>query len=118
MSLRSSQVANFLRDRGIRRGDCVLLMLGNEVALWESLLALVKIGAVVSPATGLLTQDDVSERIERWGGDLGITADANTGQLDSNSTTLTNALSGNLTAVGNLLGGTNGLATQLNTLIN
>jgi flagellar hook-associated protein 2 len=51
-------------------------------------------------------------------GDLGITADANTGQLDSNSTTLTNALSGNLTAVGNLLGGTNGLATQLNTLIN
>jgi acetyl-CoA synthetase len=67
MSIRSSQVANFLRDRGIRRGDCVLLMLGNEVALWESLLALVKIGAVVSPATGLLTQDDVSERIERAG---------------------------------------------------
>ena len=42
-------------------------MLGNEVALWESLLALMKIGAVVSPATGLLTQDDVSERIERGG---------------------------------------------------
>ena len=33
-------------------------------------------------------------------------------------TTLTNALSANLTAVGNLLGGTNGIATQLNTLIN
>jgi acetyl-CoA synthetase len=67
MSIRSSQVANFLRDQGIRRGDCVLLMLGNEVALWESLLALMKIGAVVSPATGLLTKDDVSERIERGG---------------------------------------------------
>jgi flagellar hook-associated protein 2 len=50
--------------------------------------------------------------------DLGITADANTGQLDSNSTTLNNALSANLTAVGNLLGGANGIATQLNTLIN
>jgi flagellar hook-associated protein 2 len=50
--------------------------------------------------------------------DLGITADANTGQLDSNSTTLNNALSANLTAVGNLLGGKNGIATQLNTLIN
>jgi flagellar hook-associated protein 2 len=50
--------------------------------------------------------------------DLGITADANTGQLDSNSTTLNNALSANLTAVGNLLGGTNGIATRLNTLIN
>ena len=50
--------------------------------------------------------------------DLGITADANSGQLDTNSDTLSNALSANLTAVGNLLGGTNGIATQLNTLIN
>jgi flagellar hook-associated protein 2 len=50
--------------------------------------------------------------------DLGITADANTGQLDTASTTLTNALTANLTAVGNLLGGTNGIATQLNSLIN
>ena len=65
MSLRSSQVANFFREQGIRRGDCVLLMLGNEVPLWESLLALMKIGAVVSPATGLLTPEEISERIER-----------------------------------------------------
>ena len=57
----------FCAIRGVRRGDRVLLMLGNEVALWESLLALMKIGAVVSPATGLLTQEDVSERIERGG---------------------------------------------------
>jgi acetyl-CoA synthetase len=67
MAVRSSQVAHFLRDHGIRRGDCVLLMLGNEVALWESLLALMKIGAVVSPATGLLTADDISERVARGG---------------------------------------------------
>jgi flagellar hook-associated protein 2 len=51
-------------------------------------------------------------------GDIGITADANTGQLDTDSGTLTNALSANITAVGNLLGGKNGIATQLNTLIN
>lgn len=50
--------------------------------------------------------------------DIGIATDANTGQLDSNSGTLSNALSANLTAVGNLLGGKNGIATQLNTLIN
>jgi flagellar hook-associated protein 2 len=50
--------------------------------------------------------------------DLGITADANTGSLDTDSTTLTNTLTANLTAVGNLLGGTNGIATQLNSLIN
>jgi flagellar hook-associated protein 2 len=50
--------------------------------------------------------------------DLGITADANTGELDSDTTTLSNALSANLSAVGSLLGGTNGIATQLNSLIN
>lgn len=50
--------------------------------------------------------------------DLGITADANTGALDANTTTLGNALSSSLTSVGNLLGGTNGIATQLNNLIN
>jgi flagellar hook-associated protein 2 len=49
--------------------------------------------------------------------DLGITSDANTGSLDSNATTLSNALSSNLTAVGNLLGGTNGLATQIDKLV-
>jgi flagellar hook-associated protein 2 len=49
---------------------------------------------------------------------LGISADANTGQLDTDSTALGNALSGSLSSVENLLGGTNGIATKLNTLIN
>ena len=55
MSERSSQVANFLHDLGVRRGDRVLLMLGNELALWELMLAAIKIGAVLIPATSLLT---------------------------------------------------------------
>jgi flagellar hook-associated protein 2 len=49
--------------------------------------------------------------------DLGITADAD-GNYDTNTTTLGNALSSTLASVGNLLGGTNGIATQLNNLIN
>jgi flagellar hook-associated protein 2 len=49
--------------------------------------------------------------------DLGISADAQTGVLDSNTTTLGNALSADLAGVGNLFGGTNGIATQLNNLI-
>jgi acetyl-CoA synthetase len=65
MSRRSNQVANFLRDRGVRRGDCVLLMIGNEVALWETLLAAMKLGAVVSPASSLLTVADLQDRVER-----------------------------------------------------
>ena len=38
--------------------------------------------------------------------------------MDSNTTTLSNALSANLSSVANLLGGTNGIATQINNLIN
>jgi len=49
--------------------------------------------------------------------DLGITADANTGTYDTSTTTLTNALSSSLGAVGNLLGGTNGIATQIDNLV-
>ncbi|HUA17971.1 MAG TPA: AMP-binding protein [Bryobacteraceae bacterium] len=65
MAARSNQVANFLRGLGVRRGDRVLLMLGNEVALWEILLGAFKIGAVVVPCTMLLTEDDLSDRIDR-----------------------------------------------------
>ena len=49
--------------------------------------------------------------------DLGITADASTGAYDTNATTLTNALSSSLSGVGSLLGGTNGLATQIDALV-
>src|SRR5205085_11581692 len=59
MSERSAQVANFLRRQGVKRGDRILLMLGNEVALWESMLGAFKLGAVVIPATALLTPADL-----------------------------------------------------------
>ena len=45
------------------------------------------------------------------------TADAD-GNYDSNATTLSSALSSSLTSAANLLGGSNGIATKLNNLIN
>jgi acetyl-CoA synthetase len=65
MSRRSSQVANWLRAQGVRRGDRILVMLGNEVALWEIMLAAIKLGAVVIPATTLLSVDDLRDRLAR-----------------------------------------------------
>jgi len=65
LSERSNQVANYLRQLGVRRGDCILLMMGNEVPLWELMLAAIKLGAVLSPATTLLTADDLKDRIVR-----------------------------------------------------
>lgn len=65
LSWRSNQVANFLRAQGVERGDRILLMLGNEVPLWETMLAAIKLGAVVIPATPLLTPDDLRDRFDR-----------------------------------------------------
>jgi acetyl-CoA synthetase len=61
----SNRVANGLRTLGVRRGDRILLMLGNVVPLWETMLAAMKLGAVVIPATTLLTQSDLLDRFER-----------------------------------------------------
>jgi acetyl-CoA synthetase len=65
LSARSNQVANFLRAQGVKRGDRILLMLPNQVALWEIMLAGIKLGAVTIPATMLLAHDDLADRLER-----------------------------------------------------
>ncbi len=65
LSERSSQAANHLRGLGVRRGDRVLLLLGNVPALWEAMLACCKLGAVMVPATTMLTEDDLRDRFER-----------------------------------------------------
>jgi len=65
MAARSNRVANGLRQRGVRRGDRILLMLGNVAPLWETMLAAMKLGAVVIPSTLLLTAEDLAERAAR-----------------------------------------------------
>lgn len=67
MSARSNQVANFLRRLGVQRGDRILIMLPNQVALWELMLAGIKLGAVIIPATMLLTPEDLTDRLQRGG---------------------------------------------------
>jgi acetyl-CoA synthetase len=65
MAARSSQVATWLRGLGVRRGDHILLMLGNVVPLWEVMLAAIKLGALVIPASTLLQAADLADRVER-----------------------------------------------------
>ena len=65
LSARSSQVAGWLRGLGVARGDRVLLMLGNVAPLWEVILATMKLGAVIIPASTLLQPADLVDRVTR-----------------------------------------------------
>ncbi len=62
---RSNRLANHLRSLGVARGDRVLMMLGNVAPLWECMLAAMKLGAVLVPATTLLTREDLIDRFAR-----------------------------------------------------
>ena len=65
LTARSAQVANWLRGLGVRRGDRVLLMLGNVAPLWEVILGAMKLGAVIIPASTLLQPADLADRVVR-----------------------------------------------------
>jgi acetyl-CoA synthetase len=65
LSRRSRQVADFLAAQGVGPGDRILLMLANVVPLWETMLAAIRLGAVIIPATTLLERDELRDRLER-----------------------------------------------------
>jgi len=65
MSRRSNQVANLLRELGVGRGDRILVQLSNHVAMWEIMLAAIKLGAIIIPAATLLTVEDLRDRLGR-----------------------------------------------------
>ncbi|MGA5356531.1 AMP-binding protein [Streptomyces purpurascens] len=65
MSVRSAQFANWLRARGVRAEDRILVMLGNQAELWITALAAMKLRAVVIPATPLLGPADLRDRVDR-----------------------------------------------------
>ena len=62
---RSNRVATYFRRRGVERGHRILMMLPNCVPIWEVMLAAMKLGAAVIPASTLLTPEDLRDRIER-----------------------------------------------------
>jgi acetyl-CoA synthetase len=67
MATASDRVAAWLAQQGVARGDAVIVMLGNQVELWEAMLAVMKLGAVIMPTTTALGPSDLIDRIERGG---------------------------------------------------
>jgi acetyl-CoA synthetase len=62
---RSNRVATYFRRHGVERGHRILMMLPNCVQIWEVMLAAMKLGACVIPASALLTPEDLADRIAR-----------------------------------------------------
>ncbi len=67
MADRSDRVATWLAQLGVGKGDRVILMLGNQVELWETMLAVAKLGAITMPTTAALGPADLADRIGRGG---------------------------------------------------
>ncbi|WP_227998961.1 AMP-binding protein [Nocardia australiensis] len=82
MSRASDLLAAWLAARGMTKGDPVVLMLGNQVELWESMLAIMKLGAVVMPTTSAVGPAELTDRIARGGARYVICNAADTAKFD------------------------------------
>jgi acetyl-CoA synthetase len=65
LARRSDQVAAWLAGKGVGKGDSVLVMLGNQVELWETMLGIMKLGAVIMPTTTAAGPGDLIDRMQR-----------------------------------------------------
>lgn len=65
MASRSDRVAAWLAQHGIRRGEAVLVMLGNQVEMWEAVLGIMKLGAIIMPTATAVGPEELADRIRR-----------------------------------------------------
>jgi acetyl-CoA synthetase len=82
LARRSDQVAAWLTQQGVQRGDAVIVMLGNQVELWESMLAIMKLGAVIMPTTTAVGPGDLVDRITRGGARWVLCSSGDTAKFD------------------------------------
>lgn len=82
MAARSDRVAAWLSDRGLRKGDPVIVMLGNQVELWDLMLGIMKLGAVIMPTTTAAGTSDLQDRVGRGGAKLVVTTPEETWKFD------------------------------------
>lgn len=58
----SDQTASYFQSLGIKKGDIVMAILKRRFEFWFTIIALHKIGAIIIPATHLLTKKDLVYR--------------------------------------------------------
>ena len=62
ISRMSNKAANMLKNKGIKKGDTVMLMLKQRPEVWFMMVGLHKLGAICIPATFQLTPKDIIYR--------------------------------------------------------
>jgi acetyl-CoA synthetase len=82
MAERSDRVATWFDQLGVGKGDRILVMLGNQIELWESMLAAAKLGAVIMPTTTALGSADLADRVSRGAARVVIANAADTAKFD------------------------------------
>lgn len=60
----SNRMANMLRAKGIGKGDAVMVLLMQRYEYWPIAMALHKLGAILIPATHMLTAKDILYRCQ------------------------------------------------------
>ncbi len=83
LAARSHQVAAWLSGVGVQRGDRIIVMLGNQVELWEVMLACFRLGAPVIPSTVMLGPADLADRVERGQATWVVTTGADAAKFDA-----------------------------------
>ncbi|MDR7310614.1 acetyl-CoA synthetase [Nocardioides luteus] len=82
LARRSDAVGRHLRRLGVERGDSVIVMLGNQVELWETMLGAMKIGAVLTPTTTAVGTAELVDRLERGRARAVVCNAADAGKFD------------------------------------
>jgi acetyl-CoA synthetase len=82
MAARSNRVARLLAAAGVAKGDPVLVMLGNQVELWEVMLGVIKLGAVLVPTAQAAGPADLRDRMQRTGARAVICNDVDVAKFD------------------------------------
>lgn len=82
MRRRSNRVARWLAVRGVGKGDAVVVMLGNQIELWETMTAIMKLGAVIMPTTTAVGPADLRDRLDRGAARFVICNVADTAKFD------------------------------------
>lgn len=60
----SCRLANILKQQGVVQGERVIIILPRLIEWWESMIACIRMGAIISPGTVQLTAKDIEYRIK------------------------------------------------------